>query len=72
MFLRITTAFRPVGREDVERRRLLAGVEALLQRHGQRRAVEQLLVLIGRTPEGLPHCDVLKRHCGETGQMEDT
>lgn len=70
MRLSITTLFRPVRCEDVERWWLLTGVEALLQRDGQRRAVKQLLVLNGGTPEGLPHSDVLKRHCRETEQME--
>ena len=54
--------FAPVGREDVEGRRLLACLEGLLQRDGQRRAVKQLLVLNCGTPECLPHGDVLKRH----------
>lgn len=62
--------FRPVGCEDVERWGLLAGVVRLLQWDRQRRAIKQLLVLNSRTPEGLPHGDVLKRHLGKEGQME--
>lgn len=58
------SGFRPVGREDVERRGLLAGLVRLLQWDGQRRAIKELLVLNGGTPEGLPHGNVLKRHCG--------
>lgn len=54
--------FRPVGCEDVERWGLLAGVVRLLQWDRQRRAIKQLLVLNSRTPEGLPHGDVLKGH----------
>lgn len=52
----------PVRREDVEGRRLLARLEGLLQRDGQRLALKQLLVLDGGAPEGLPHGDVLERH----------
>ena len=62
--------FRPVGREDVEGWRLLACLESLLQWDGQRRAVKQLLVLNGGTPESLPHGNVLKRHYGREGRME--
>lgn len=56
------TGLRPVRCEDVKRRRLLAGLEALLQRDGQRLAVKQLLILNSGTPESLPHGNVLKRH----------
>lgn len=58
----MVTGVKPVRCEDVEGRRLLAGLEGLLQWDGQRRAVEQLLVLNGGTPERLPHGNVLKRH----------
>lgn len=59
---RTAAEFRPVWCEDVEGWRLLARLEGLLHRNGQRRAVKQLLVLNGGTPESLPHGDVLKRH----------
>jgi len=61
--------FRPVRCEDVEGWRLLASVEGLMKWDGQRLAVKQLLVLNSRTPESLPHGNVLKRHCG-CGQRE--
>lgn len=59
---RSSLPFSPVRREDVEGRRLLARLEGLLQRDGQRLALKQLLVLDGGAPEGLPHGDVLERH----------
>lgn len=65
------TGSRPVGREDVEGRRLLAGLEGLLQRDGQRLAVEELLVLNSGTPESLSHGDVLEGHWGKEGEKGD-
>lgn len=61
-------SFIPVGCEDVQGWRLLARLEGLLHRNGQRRAVKQLLVLNGGAPESLPHGDVLKRHWGSGGE----
>lgn len=62
------TVFRPVRGKDVEGGRLLAGMEGLLHRDGQRRPFKQLLVLNGGAPEGLPHRDILKGHWGQTDQ----
>lgn len=56
------TGLRPVGCEDVKRRWLLAGLKGFLQWDGQRLSVKQLLILNGRTPESLPHGNILKRH----------
>lgn len=52
----------PVLAELVERRGRFAGDVGLLDRHGQRRPGEQLLVLGAAAAEGLPGGDGLQGH----------
>lgn len=62
----LATPAAPEGGEVAEWRRPVAAVVHLSHRARSAAFGQNLLVLDGRAPEGLPQVDLLQRHC-ETG-----